>query len=63
MIRIGRGSGKWNMMMKEIRELINRDFTVSRTIDKQENLVLRYYMNDPYKGYIRGIDIYERIKK
>lgn len=29
--RIGRGSGKWNMMMEEIHELINRNFTVFRT--------------------------------
>lgn len=28
---IGRGSGKWNMMMEEIQETINRDFTVFRT--------------------------------
>lgn len=30
-IRIGRGSGKWNMIMEEMHELINRDFAVFRT--------------------------------
>lgn len=58
MIRIGRGSGKWNMMMEEIQELINKDFTVFRNTDKQEHyhkdhLVLIYYMNNPCKGFIR----------
>lgn len=58
MIRIGRGSGKWNMM-EEIKELINTDFTVFRNTDEQahyhkDHLVLIYYMNVPYKGFIRG---------
>jgi hypothetical protein len=30
-MRIGRGSGKWNMMMEELQESINRDFTIFRT--------------------------------
>lgn len=59
MIRIGRGSGKWNMMMEEIKDLINKDFTVFINTDEQahhhkDNLVLIYYMNAPYKGFIRG---------
>lgn len=56
---IGRGSGKWNMMMEEIQESKNRDFTVFRA----KSICEMNAMIEEFGEFYEILDIVLHIKK